>query len=168
MIKKITGNKVFSFSSKIFEDDRGTLKKIYPVIENFEIKDQYVTRSKKNTFRGLHYQVAPHGANKILTVLKGEIIDIALCMDKNSKYYLKKFITELSHETNDSIYIPKYFAHGFITPISSEVLCSMDDIYSPECERGVHIKSISEFEHKDFVLSEKDKFLEIINENIIK
>ena len=89
-------------------------------------------------------------------------------MDKNSKYYLKKFITELSHETNDSIYIPKYFAHGFITPISSEVLCSMDDIYSPECERGVHIKSISGFEHKDFVLSEKDKFLEIINENIIK
>ena len=73
-----------------------------------------VSKSKKNILRGLHFQKKkPQG--KLVVVLKGEIVDVALDLRKKSKTYLKAFKSIISEKNNTSIYIPPGFAHGFYT-----------------------------------------------------
>ena len=71
-----------------------------------------ISKSKKNILRGLHFQKKnPQG--KLVLVLKGEIVDVALDLRKNSKTYLKYFKCVLSDKNNKAVYIPQGFAHGF-------------------------------------------------------
>ena len=73
-----------------------------------------ISKSKKNILRGLHFQKKnPQG--KLVLVLKGEIVDVALDLRKNSKTYLKYFKCVLSDKNNKAVYIPQGFAHGFYT-----------------------------------------------------
>ena len=73
-----------------------------------------LSKSKKNILRGLHFQKKnPQG--KLVLVLKGEIVDVALDLRKNSKTYLKYFKCILSDKNNKAVYVPQGFAHGFYT-----------------------------------------------------
>ena len=110
--------------------------KIYELEELLGYKVNFIQEnlvsSKRNVLRGLHFQKEPYSQSKLITVLKGEIFDVVIDL-KKSKTYLKYFSINLSEECNMSLFIPKGFAHGYLT-VSEYALVSykVDNVYSPE------------------------------------
>ena len=100
--------------SKIFKDKRGFFKEINKkkILKKNLIFD-CLSQSKKNTIRGLHFQSTnPQG--KFITVVHGEILDVAVDLRKNSKTFGKHFSIRMKDDSDFSIYIPENFAHGFL------------------------------------------------------
>ena len=97
-----------------------------------------ISYSKKNVLRGLHFQKTPKAQTKFITVLSGEIFDVAVDLRKDSKTYGKWISENLSDKNHKSLYVPKGFAHGFCV-MSNEaiVLYKVDQEYSPEHESGI-------------------------------
>jgi dTDP-4-dehydrorhamnose 3,5-epimerase len=102
------------FKSVVFKDNRGSFREVYK--KKFIKKKNFIfdclSISKKNVVRGLHIQIKNSQA-KFLTVIKGEIFDVAVDLRKKSKTFGKYFSINLSSKNYSSIYIPKGFAHGF-------------------------------------------------------
>ncbi len=102
-------------SSPIHSDKRGSFREV--LRRNFFLNKKFVftcaSESKKNVIRGLHLQTK-YAQGKYLTVLKGEIFDVAVDLRKNSKNFGKYFSINLSDKNGLSIYIPAGFAHGFL------------------------------------------------------
>jgi dTDP-4-dehydrorhamnose 3,5-epimerase len=99
--------------SEIHKDNRGFFKEINKkkILKKDLIFD-CLSRSKKNTIRGLHFQKKnPQG--KFITVVEGEILDVAVDLRKNSKTFGKHFCIKIKQDSNFSLYIPENFAHGF-------------------------------------------------------
>ena len=99
--------------SEIFRDKRGIFKEAYKkkIIKKNLIFD-CLSQSKRNTIRGLHFQrTNPQG--KFITVVHGEILDVAVDLRKNSKTFGKHFSIRMKDDSDFSIYIPENFAHGF-------------------------------------------------------
>tara|TARA_Y100000389_G_C17092878_1_gene332128 strand:+ start:51 stop:575 length:525 start_codon:yes stop_codon:yes gene_type:complete len=99
--------------STVHDDRRGFFKEIY---KNKILKKNLIfdclSHSKKNTIRGLHFQKKnPQG--KFITVVEGEILDVAVDLRKKSKTFGKYFSIKIKYDSNFSIYIPEGFAHGF-------------------------------------------------------
>jgi dTDP-4-dehydrorhamnose 3,5-epimerase len=113
MAKKIFGG-IKIFKSKIYKDNRGFFKEIYKknYIKNKNFIFDCLSVSKKNVLRGLHIQTKNPQA-KFLSVIKGEIFDVAVDLRKRSKTFGKYFSINLSYKNYSSIYIPAGFAHGF-------------------------------------------------------
>ena len=115
-------NKLFGgieiFKTDIFKDNRGSFREIYKksLIKNTNFIFNCLSISKKNVLRGLHIQTKDSQA-KFLTVIKGEIFDVAVDLRKKSKTFGRYFSIKLSDKNYCSIYIPEGFAHGF---------CSLD------------------------------------------
>lgn len=92
----------------------------------------------KGTLRGLHYQLAPMEEVKVVRCIRGSIWDCILDLRGNSPTYGRWYGTELSARNYTMLYVPKGFAHGFITlEDSSELLYQVSQFYSAELERGV-------------------------------
>ena len=120
------------------EDKRGYLREL--VLEKLikkKFKFQILSVSKKNVLRGLHFQVRkPQG--KLISVLKGEIFDVAVDLRKNSKTYKKYFSIKLSEKNCTSVFIPPGFAHGFLTLKKENIICySCTEYRSPIDERSL-------------------------------
>ena len=118
---KIKGLKLVK--SKIYRDNRGFLREVY---KNKLLNDSFLfdvmSYSKKNVLRGLHFQVRkPQG--KLISVLKGEIFDVAVDLRKKSKTYGKHFSIKLSEKNCKSVFIPPGFAHGFLTLKKENIIC---------------------------------------------
>jgi dTDP-4-dehydrorhamnose 3,5-epimerase len=111
-------NKLFGgieiFKTDIFKDNRGSFREIYKksLIKNANFIFNCLSISKKNVLRGLHIQTKNSQA-KFLTVIKGEIFDVAVDLRKKSKTFGRYFSIKLSNKNYCSIYIPEGFAHGF-------------------------------------------------------
>ena len=105
------------------QDKRGYLREL--VLEKLikkRFKFQILSVSKKNVLRGLHFQVRkPQG--KLISVLKGEIFDVAVDLRKKSKTYGKYFSINLSEKNCTSVFIPPGFAHGFLTLKKENIIC---------------------------------------------
>ena len=116
------------------QDKRGYLREL--VLEKLikkRFKFQILSVSKKNVLRGLHFQVKkPQG--KLISVLKGEIFDVAVDLRKNSKTFGKYFSIVLSEKENKSLLIPAGFAHGFYTLTDNTIL-------HYKCSKYRHAKS---------------------------
>ena len=100
--------------SQKYLDKRGEFREIL-VEKNIKIKFPFnvISKSKKNVIRGLHYQIKkPQG--KFISVIKGEILDVALDLRKRSKTYGKTFSIKINDRSDFSIFIPENFAHGFL------------------------------------------------------
>lgn len=110
---------VFLFKPEVFPDDRGAFFESYnrQVLEELGIKDEFiqdsVSVSKKNVLRGLHYQKEPFAQAKLVSVMAGEVYDVAVDIRPGSPTYGKWFGVRLSGEDHTMMYIPKGFAHGF-------------------------------------------------------
>ncbi len=120
------------------EDKRGYLREL--VLEkliNRKFKFQILSLSKKNVLRGLHFQIRkPQG--KLISVIKGEIFDVAVDIRKNSKTFGKHFSIRLSDKNCTSVYIPPGFAHGFLTLKKENIICySLTEYRSPKNERSL-------------------------------
>ena len=112
-IEKTKFKDLLIIKTDVHKDYRGFFKEISKKkILQKELIFDCLSRSKKNTIRGLHFQHKnPQG--KFITVVEGKILDIAVDLRKNSKTFGKHFSVKLSHDSNFSVFIPEGFAHGF-------------------------------------------------------
>jgi dTDP-4-dehydrorhamnose 3,5-epimerase len=157
---KFEGLKVIN--SFVHKDRRGVFREVYK--EKFLKKKKFsficTSTSKKNVLRGLHLQTKyPQG--KYITVLKGEIYDVALDLRKKSKTFCKYFSITLSDKNGTSIYIPPGFAHGFLALKKENIIVySCTNYRSKKHEIGIKWNDKDtkiKWPNKKPIISKKDK-----------
>ncbi len=133
---------VILLEPKVFGDERGFFfesfnQKVFNDLIGREItfvQDNH-SRSAKNVLRGLHYQIE-HPQGKLVRVIEGEILDVAVDIRRSSKTFGKWVGEVLSAENKKQLWIPEGFAHGFLVlSTSAEVLYKATDYYAPTDER---------------------------------
>ena len=141
-----------SFNSKLFDEKTGL---IITFVQDNESKSQ------KNVLRGLHFQNPPFAQGKLVRVIKGSVLDVAVDIRKESTTYGKHFKQVLSEQNKTMIYIPEGFAHGFVT-LENDTIFSYrcTNYYRKESEECVlwndNILDIN-WEIEKPILSEKDQ-----------
>jgi len=128
------------------------------------------SKSKRGVLRGLHYQLPPFAQTKLVRVISGKVLDVAVDIRYGSPTFAKFVAVELSSENKRQLFIPRGFAHGFVT-LSSEAIFSykVDNYYSKECDRGIayNDKNIGIdwiLTEDELLLSPKDKIQPKLNE----
>jgi dTDP-4-dehydrorhamnose 3,5-epimerase len=135
---------LFIFEPVILKDDRGYFFESYNEqtfhgqgILNRFIQDNQ-SFSKYGIIRGLHYQLEPYSQAKLIRVLQGKILDVAVDIRKGSPTYGKFMSLELSAENKKQFLIPKGFAHGFsVLSETAEVSYKCDEFYHKASEGGI-------------------------------
>lgn len=134
---------VIIIEPELFEDCRGFFMEIYHYekykkagIKDFFLQDNRVW-SKRNTLRGLHYQIEkPQG--KLIWAQSGKVFDVAVDIRRNSPTFGEWFGMILSEDNKTSLYIPPNFAHGYcVLSDDAEMLYKCTDLYSPQHERCI-------------------------------
>lgn len=122
-------------------DERGNFIEMFSVLNNpftsdFNLKQvNYVFSKNIYTLRGLHYQKKPMEQGKIVSCIKGSILDVIVDINPKSNNYKKYFSTILSSISNDQIFVPRGFAHGYLTLTDDvEVIYFVDNYYDPSQE----------------------------------
>lgn len=130
-IKKIQGLKMFS--PEVFRDERGYFIETFnnrrfnnEFLENITFTQDNISCSNKNVLRGLHFQSPPYSQGKLIQVLKGKVLDVAVDLRKESSTFGKHFKVELCGKKHKQLWIPPGFAHGFLT-------LEDDTIFSYKC-----------------------------------
>jgi dTDP-4-dehydrorhamnose 3,5-epimerase len=136
---------VLLIEPSVFEDSRGfffvsfredVFRKETSLNVSF-IQDNH-SKSSKGVLRGLHYQMPPHSQGKLVRVIQGEVLDIAVDIRKSSPTCGQYVAEILSSDNKKQLYIPEGFAHGFLTlSETSEYLYKTTDFYRPESERCI-------------------------------
>ena len=129
---------------KVFEDNRGYFFESYNETEfnNNGITAKFVqdnqSKSTYGVIRGLHCQLGEHAQAKLVRVLKGKVLDVAVDARKNSSTYGKHVAVELSDENKRQLFIPRGFLHGF-SVLSEEAVFAYkcDNTYCKEAEFGI-------------------------------
>ncbi len=149
-------------------DDRGFFARAFCVNEfgKHELATQFVQvnnslSAQKGTLRGMHYQLAPKGETKVVRCIRGALYDVILDLRRDSPTFGKSFGAEITAENRRMMYVPKGFAHGFITLADdTEAFYFVDEFYAPDRERGVRYddpKFKLEWPIAPVVISDKDK-----------
>jgi dTDP-4-dehydrorhamnose 3,5-epimerase len=121
--------------------------------------------SKKGVIRGLHLQINPFAQAKLVRVLQGEILDVAVDLRKNSATYGQHFSVVLSAENKKQLMVPHGFAHGFsVLSETASVLYKVDQLYNKESERGIRYDDPTlaidwQVSPEEVIVSEKDLVL---------
>jgi|SRR6185369_2622698 len=129
----------------VFSDERGFFfesfqEKRYQEILGSDVcfVQDNVSRSTKNVLRGLHYQAPPFGQAKLVSVLAGAVLDVAVDIREGSPTYGKHVAIELSAENHKQLFIPEGFAHGFIVKSDTALFAyKCTNVYSKEHDRGI-------------------------------
>lgn len=136
---------VILFEPKVFGDERGFFYESFSK-KRFEdaigLKPEFVqdnhSKSQKGVLRGLHYQLAPMAQGKLVRVVEGEVLDIAVDIRKSSPTFGQWVGANLSAENNKQLWVPEGFAHGFLTlSDTAQFLYKTTNYYSPEHERCI-------------------------------
>jgi dTDP-4-dehydrorhamnose 3,5-epimerase len=129
----------------VFGDNRGWFFECYSE-KKYEngginadfVQDNHSFSEKKGTLRGLHFQTDPYAQAKLIRCGRGAILDVAVDIRKNSPHFGKYVAYELTAENFKQLFIPRGFAHGFITLCDNcEVLYKTDNYYSKENDGGI-------------------------------
>jgi dTDP-4-dehydrorhamnose 3,5-epimerase len=128
----------------VFSDDRGVFYETYsqPKYTSLGLPSDFLqdneSISKKNVLRGLHFQCPPYDQGKLVRVIKGKAIDVAVDIRKDSPTYGKHVMVELSEENKNQFWIPAGFAHGFLS-LTDETIFSYKctNVYNKEAESGI-------------------------------
>jgi dTDP-4-dehydrorhamnose reductase/dTDP-4-dehydrorhamnose 3,5-epimerase len=165
---KETGVKgLYVLYPKVFGDHRGWFTETYSKIKLEEygitadfVQDNHSLSGKKGTIRGLHFQINPKSQTKLVRCSRGAVLDVAVDLRKGSPTYKKWFAEELSAENFKQLWLPKGFAHGFLTLTDDcEVLYKVDEYYSAACDRSIRFDDPEigiDWGIRDPVLSKKD------------
>lgn len=127
----------------VFGDNRGYFMETYSKkdFEEIGIEEEFVqdnqSKSKKGVLRGLHFQIE-NTQGKLVRVIKGNVFDVAVDLRRNSKTFGKWVGVELSEDNKKMLYIPPYFAHGFLVlSDEAEFTYKCTDIYNHSAESGI-------------------------------
>jgi dTDP-4-dehydrorhamnose 3,5-epimerase len=145
-----------SFNENTFE--KGVGQKVHFVQDN-------QSYSSKGVLRGLHYQTGEHAQAKLVRVLQGEVLDIAVDIRPESPTYGESFSILLSAENQKQLFIPRGFAHGFLVTSETAIFFyKCDNFYNKESEGGIiyndsALKIDWNFPESELIISEKDAIL---------
>ena len=96
------------------------------------------SKSSKGVLRGLHYQLPPYEQTKLVRVIEGKVLDVAVDIRQSSPTFGQYLSTELSSDNHRQLFIPRGFAHGFVVLSESAVFAyKVDNYYSPDDDRGI-------------------------------
>jgi dTDP-4-dehydrorhamnose 3,5-epimerase len=158
---------VLILEPKVFGDNRGWFMETYSKeklkdagIDVEFIQDNQSFSAQKGTLRGLHFQKDPMAQTKLIRCTKGAILDVAVDLHKNSPNYKKWVAVELTEENKRQLYLPKGFAHGFVTLTDNvEVQYKVDEYYAPDCDRSIRFDDAEinvDWKIENPILSNKD------------
>lgn len=146
---------------EIYRDELLTDCVGYPV----SFCQENISKSKYGVLRGLHYQTPPFAQSKLIRVLNGLILDVAVDIRQESENFGNYISVELSSENKKALFIPKGFAHGFVV-LSHEatIAYSLDNYYNPGHENGIlyndpHLNIDWKINNSKIIVSEKDNNL---------
>lgn len=143
-----------SFNEKTFQNGIG--QKVHFVQDNQSF-------SSKGVLRGLHYQVGEHAQSKLVRVLSGEVLDVAVDIRPDSKTFGQYVSVLLSAEKQNQFFVPRGFAHGFLVlSDTATFFYKCDNFYNKESEGGIlyNDKTLNinwDFPESEFIISDKDK-----------
>ena len=169
-VKSTLFNEVFLFKSKIFKDKRGAFSEKYQRLvflnalgSKIDFCQDNFSHSKKGVLRGLHYQIYPYTQSKLVTVIQGRVLDVVVDVRKGSPTFGKYLTQELSDQNNLQLFIPRGFAHGYITLSEHSIFYyKVDNYYSPSHEASIAPNDIDldidwVIPEKEWIQSPKDK-----------
>lgn len=137
---------VYLIEPRVFGDERGYFFESWSA-RAFEqaglkinfVQDNHSFSKDKGTLRGLHFQNDPMAQAKLLRCTRGEIFDVAVDLRQGSPQFAQWVGVKLSAENKKQLFIPRGFAHGFLTLTDDvEVQYKADNFYAPECEANIH------------------------------
>lgn len=158
-------------SPTVFGDSRGYFFEAYNQAKFHEsgIMYQFIqdnqSFSKRGVIRGLHLQINPFAQAKLVRVLEGEILDVAVDLRKNSATYGQHFSMLLSADNKKQLMVPHGFAHGFsVLSETASVMYKVDQLYHRESERGIRYDDPTlaidwQLDANEVIVSEKDLIL---------
>lgn len=158
---------LFVINPRVYGDHRGWFTETYSktkleeqgLVADF-VQDNHSLSGQKGTIRGLHFQIKPKAQTKLIRCTRGAVRDVVVDLRSGSPTYKKWFSIELTAENQTQLWIPKGFAHGFLTlEDMSEIQYKVDVFYAPECDRSIRFDDpeISiDWGIKEPVLSNKD------------
>ena len=160
----------------IFEDERGYFFESFNEnifqgkVKNIKFIQDNESKSTFGVLRGLHYQLPPYAQSKLVRVIKGKVLDVAVDIRKGSPTFRKFVTVELSEDNKKQLFIPRGFAHGYVV-LSEEAIFAykVDNKYATDCERGIifndnDLKIDWNIDPDSIILSEKDKKNKSFNE----
>ncbi len=158
---------------KVFEDKRGYFfecfnkeKFVNLVGKKFEFVQDNESKSDFGVVRGLHFQTPPYAQTKLVRVVQGEVLDVAVDLRKNSTTYGQHIAIVLNDKNKHQLLIPRGFAHGYAVLSKTAIFVyKVDNPYSPEHEDGIlwddeDLNIDWKLEVKDVLLSKKDEYLQ--------
>ncbi len=161
---------VLIIEPKVFGDERGYFFESFSAAE-FEAKTGVRTTfvqdnescSRRGVLRGLHFQCPPHAQSKLVRVVKGTVVDVAVDIRKGSPTYGKYVAVELSEHNKRQLFVPRGFAHGFAVLSDTAVFqYKCDNLYAPQSEGAIawddpQLAVDWHIDPAEAILSEKDK-----------
>jgi dTDP-4-dehydrorhamnose 3,5-epimerase len=120
------------------------------------------SKSFKGVLRGLHFQLSLHAQSKLVRVIEGAVLDVAVDLRKGSPNFGQHVAVELSGDNKKQMFIPRGFAHGFVVLTDTATFAyKVDNYYSPECDRGLVFDDIDlnidwQLPKQQLLLSDKD------------
>jgi dTDP-4-dehydrorhamnose 3,5-epimerase len=168
---------VIIIEPKVHGDDRGYFVETFrsDKLESFlgfklNFGQDNESKSSKGVLRGLHYQLPPFAQTKLVRVIQGKVLDVAVDIRRNSATFGQYVAVELSAENKKQLFVPRGFAHGFVVLEDDTIFAyKVDNYYSPECDRGISFDDESLnidwiIKKEELKLSEKDTKQPKLNE----
>lgn len=162
----------FILEPKVFGDERGYFfesfnKEKFKNLTSFEINfvQDNEAFSNKGILRGLHFQKGEYAQAKLVRVVKGKVLDVAVDLRKDSDTYGKHFSIILSEENKKQLFVSRGFAHGYAVLEDNTIFqYKCDNFYSPENESGIRYDDEDlnidwKLKEEEIILSDKDKIL---------
>ncbi|SFW31259.1 dTDP-4-dehydrorhamnose 3,5-epimerase [Prevotellaceae bacterium HUN156] len=135
---------VYVIEPRVFNDARGYFFEAWKKAEfeehvgKIDFMQDNESKSSYGVLRGLHYQKGEYAQAKLVRVIKGKVLDVAVDLRKSSPTFGKYVMVELSDENKRQFFIPRGFAHGFLV-LSDEAIFTykVDNVYAPQAEAGI-------------------------------
>ncbi len=170
-IEKTTIQDLVIINPDLYKDSRGYFFEAYNQAKfnekgmDYNFIQDNQSFSKRGVIRGLHLQISPFAQAKLVRVLEGEILDVAVDLRKDSATYGKYFSVVLSAENKKQLMVPHGFAHGFsVLSETASVMYKVDQLYNKDSERGIRYDDPTlnidwQLSAEEVIVSEKDLIL---------
>jgi len=159
---------LFEITPPIFKDERGFFFESFSkkVLESIGVKKEFVQDNQsfsiKGVIRGLHFQRPPYSQGKLVRIVKGKALDVAVDLRRNSPTFGQYDSIVLDAEKNNMFYVPEGFAHGFAALEETILLYKCTNYYNKESESGIKYNDPElniDWGVKNPIVSEKDLLL---------